>query len=44
MEFESAAGALRRDRREEVVDALWGRNGWGTGNFCNGWEEIVESL
>ena len=44
MEFESAAGALRRDKREEVVDAIWGRNGWGAGDFCNVWEETVKSL
>jgi hypothetical protein len=29
VEFESAVGALRRDQCEEVVDAIWGRNGWG---------------
>jgi hypothetical protein len=44
VEFESAAGALRRDKREEVVDAIWGRNGWGAGDFYNVWEETVNSL
>ena len=44
MEFESAAGAFRRDKCEEVVDVLWRRNGWGAGNFSNVWEEAVELL
>jgi hypothetical protein len=44
VEFESAAGTLRRDQREEVVDAIWGRNGWGAGDFCNVGEETVEAL
>ena len=35
MEFESAAGALRRDQREEVVDVIWERNGWGADDFFN---------
>ncbi len=44
MEFESAACALRRDQREEVIDMVWGRNGWGTSDFCNVGEETLEAL
>jgi len=44
VEFESSACALRRNQREEVIDAVWGRNGWGVGDFCNVWEETVETL
>jgi hypothetical protein len=45
VEFESAACALRRNQcEEEVIDAVWGRNGWGAGDFCNVGEETVETL
>jgi len=44
VEFESALCALRRNLREEVIDALWGRNGWSTGDFCDVGEEAVETL
>jgi hypothetical protein len=42
VEFESAACALRRNQREEVIDAVGGRIGWSTGDFSNVREEAVE--
>ncbi len=44
MEFESAACALRRKQREEVIDAVRGRSGWSTGNVSNVREEALETL
>jgi hypothetical protein len=44
VEFESDAFALRRNRHEEVIDAVWGRNRWGAGDFCNVGKETVETL
>jgi hypothetical protein len=44
VEFESAACALRRNQLDEVIDAVWGRNGWGAGDFCNVEEETVETM
>ena len=44
MVFESAVGALRRDEREEVVDAIWVRNVWGACDFCNVGGETVEAF
>ncbi len=42
MEFESAAYALRRNQREEVIDAVGGRSGWSTGNISNVRDEALE--
>ena len=42
MEFESAACALRRNQREEVIDAVRGRSGWSRGDVSIVREEAVE--
>ena len=44
VEFESAVCILRRDQCQEVTDAIWRRNGWGTSDFRNVGKETVEPL
>jgi hypothetical protein len=33
-----------RKQCEEVIDLVWGRNGWSADDFCNMGEEAVETL